>query len=60
MSNYRLVASTCSDGDCPSRLVDDRTGDVILRGRLDGDPDGTERDIRYTAAEWAVLSAATV
>lgn len=58
-SSYRLVASTCSDGDCPKRWVDDTTGDVIVRGRLDDDP-ATERDIRFTAAEWETIRGGAV
>lgn len=54
---YRLVASTCKDGDCPSILVDDETGgDVIVRGPDDGDP-MTERDIRFTGETWLALLA---
>lgn len=51
--SYRLVATTCKDGDCPSILVDDSDGSVIVRGPEDG---GTgERDIRYTPDEWRSL-----
>ncbi len=53
---YRLVANSCPDGDCPSILIDDTTGDVIVRGPDDADPN-RERDIRYTAATWAHLLA---
>lgn len=51
---YRLVASSCPDGDCPSILIDDTTGDVIVRGPDDTDPT-RERDVRYPAATWAHL-----
>ena len=35
---YRLLAGTCVDGDCPSILTDEETGDVILRSRDARDP----------------------
>jgi hypothetical protein len=52
--DYRLLASTCVDGDCPSILTDEETGDVILRSRDARDP-SVERDLRYTVAEWESL-----
>lgn len=54
MSSYRLVASVCKDGDCPSVLIDDETGDHILRGPIDGEDH--EVDIRWTAQQWAQLT----
>lgn len=52
--SYRRIAGICLDGDCPSILIDDTSGDVIVRGPDDGDPT-QERDIRFTADTWAHL-----
>lgn len=52
--SYRLLATTCKDGDCPSFLADDTTGDVIMRSRDAQDPT-RELDIRYTASEFDSL-----
>lgn len=58
---YRLVATTCKDGDCPSILVDDSNGSVIVRGpenrRSRWFRRSRERDICYTAEEWRTLMA---
>lgn len=57
MNRYRLLASTCVDGDCPSVWHDEATGDVIVRGP-DADDPTRERDLRYPAATWRALLAA--
>ena len=55
--SYRLVATECKDGDCPSIRIDDAlNGDVIVRGPDDTDP-SVERDIRFSAATWRALLA---
>jgi hypothetical protein len=59
---YRLVASACGDGDCPSIWTDDSDGSVMVRGTADRQPlwrrlarRPIEHDIRYTADEWRTL-----
>lgn len=52
--SYRLMASTCKDGDCPSIHLDEATGDVIVRGPHASDPT-REVDVRYSAQQWASL-----
>lgn len=51
---YQLLASTCTDGDCPSIHLDEATRDYVFRSRDAQDP-SVERDIRYTVAELAAL-----
>jgi hypothetical protein len=53
---YRLLATTCKDGDCPSIHTDDATGDVIVRSRDAANPP-VERDVRFTGPEWEMLLA---
>ncbi len=55
--SYRLLASSCDGGDCPSIWLDETNGDVIVRGPDDSDP-SVERDIRYPAGTWRALLAA--
>lgn len=55
MSSYRLIASDCADGDCPSLLIDDETGDVIVRGPQDRT--GTEADLRFPAEQFKRFAA---
>lgn len=52
--SFRLLATTCVDGDCPSVWVDDETGGYRFRSRDEQDPT-RERDILYTAEEMATL-----
>lgn len=56
--SYRLVATTCKDGDCPSlhRDGEGEGADWIVRSRDAKDP-RRERDVRFTAQEWATLHA---
>jgi len=51
---FRLLATTCVDGDCPSIHLDETTGDYVFRSRDAQDP-SVERDIRYTPTELAQL-----
>lgn len=63
--SYRLVASTCKDGDCPSLLRDGDgpDSDWIVRGPIAaGTTDPAtgavlDVDLRYTAQEWRALLA---
>lgn len=53
----RLIATTCTDGDCPKLYVDDSTGDVVLQGYLTSGaptPDG-EALMRIPAGDWRTL-----
>lgn len=63
--SYRLVATTCKDGDCPSLHRDGEgpESDWIVRGpNAAGTTDPAtgkpyEVDLRYTAQEWRALLA---
>lgn len=53
----RLIATTCTDGDCPKLYIDDSTGDVVVQGYLTNDvptPDG-EALMRIPAGDWRTL-----
>jgi hypothetical protein len=54
---YRLLAdSGCTDGTCPTFWVDEKTGDVKVRGYDPNDPT-RELDVLIPAAKWLLLMA---
>lgn len=51
---FRVLASSCNDGDCPTFFVDDETGDVHVRG-YDLADSTRELDVAIPAAAWTRL-----
>lgn len=49
-----LASSTCDDGDCPTFLLNEATGDVIVRGYDPTNP-SRELDVRIPGPTWAHL-----
>lgn len=59
---YRLLASTCDNGPCPTLFIDDATGDVLVQGYADSDappmpPPVGEAVVHIPAAAWQRLLA---
>jgi hypothetical protein len=53
----RLIATTCTDGDCPKLYRDDTTGDVVVQGYATdtlATPAG-EGVLRIPATDWQTL-----
>lgn len=53
--SYRLLATTCYDGDCPTLWIDD--ADMVKIRGTDPDDPTTERDIEMPGAAWRQLLA---
>lgn len=61
MARYRVLASSCDDGPCPTFHVDDVSGDVLVQGYLTSDRPGVdipagESVVRIDAAAWRTLT----
>lgn len=54
--SYRLIATTCYDGDCPSLWIDETADMVKIRGADPDDP-AAERDIEMPGTAWRHLLA---
>ena len=62
MATYRVLASSCDEGPCPTFHIDDATGDVLVEGYVTSDqpvvdvPSG-ETVVRIDAAAWHTLTS---